>query len=165
MVAVSLKPIDEDGVQQVFEWLSKPGAAARWGSYSVAEAEIRKLLTSPSALARTIVDESGTGVGFAYAVDAQVWGHTLPDGLPKGTWEVDLFSFQSGKSGDIVELSAWPLFVDDVLANTPATALAAFIDVLDEPALEVLEQRGFLWDHVDDHPTRGRSWFMVAPRT
>ena len=38
-----------------------------------------------------IIEADGEPVGYAHAVDATLWGDTLPDELEPGTWDLDLF--------------------------------------------------------------------------
>lgn len=134
-----------------------------WGSQSAAQAEIRLVFETRSALAR-IIEVGGQPIGYAHAIDATFWGESLPDGLPPGAWDVDVFVAAPEHRGRGIGGAALDLLAAEVFSTTLAVALSVFVSVRNEHAIRAYESAGFSWVQVWPDPIFGASWLMLRHR-
>lgn len=144
-------------------WLARPDIQEWWGPVSATEAEVNMALSSDHGICR-IIEVDGTAVGYAHAVDATLWGESLPDELEPGTWDLDLFVADEAHRGQGVGQVALAQLRDEVFATTLAVAVCVFPSVKNERAVRAYEKAGFRWKSIWNDPEMGPSWFMVADR-
>lgn len=162
--AVTLRPVTHADWPQLTHWLRDPAVNRWWGHASDAEAAIRMILETPSAIGR-MIEVSGAPVGYAHAIDATVWGDDLPDDLPDWTWDVDLFVAEARYRGVGVGNVALDLLAHEVFGSTFAMALCVFVSVKNEVAVRSYERAGYKWVRVWDDPIAGPVWLMLRHRS
>lgn len=160
---VRLRPAGETDWPQLTRWLRDPAVQKWWGHAADAEAAIRLILETPSAMGR-IIEVGDRPVGYTHAIEATFWGETLPDDLPDWTWDVDLFIAEAEYRGKGVGKQALELLADEVFGSTFAMALSVFVPVKNEAAVRSYEQAGFKWVSVWDDPIAGPVWLMLRQR-
>jgi len=161
--AVRLRPATRADWDLIRSWLAHPDIQEWWGPLSATEAEVTMALGSQHALCR-VVEASGEAVGYAHAVDATLWGESLPQDLEPGTWDLDLFIASEQHRGKGVGQAALTLLKEEVFASTLAVAVCVFPSVKNERAVRAYEKAGFHWKRIWNDPQGGPSWFMVAER-
>lgn len=144
-------------------WLARPDIQQWWGPLSATEAEVNMALGSQHAMCR-IIESGGTPIGYAHAVDATLWGDSLPDDLEPGTWDLDLFIASEEHRGKGAGQAALALLKNEVFAATLAVAVCIFPSIRNERAVRAYEKAGFRWKRIWNDPYVGPSWFMVAER-
>ncbi len=159
---VSLRPVEAGDWPLIRAWIRRPDIGRWWGSAIAAEAEMRIVAESGPAIAR-IVLVADQPVGYAHAVDAGYWGE-LPEGMPPGTWDVDIFIAEPQHRGKGVGETALNLLAEEVFATTLALSLSVFVSVANEPAVRAYERAGFQWARVWEDPIVGPSWMMLRHR-
>jgi aminoglycoside 6'-N-acetyltransferase len=160
---VRLRPASSADWHLIRGWLARADIEAWWGPRSATEAEVNIALNSRHALCR-IIEHAGTPVGYAHAVDAKMWGDELPQDLPSGTWDLDLFIASEEHRGKGVGQFALAQLKDEVFGTTLATAVCVFPSIRNERAVRAYEKAGFSWRRIWDDPHTGPSWFMLAER-
>lgn len=160
--AVALRPVCDADETLIEVWIQRPEIQRWWGNAGTAFAEVRLALQSPSALCRMIMVETRP-VGYAHACDAALWGD-LPQGLPAGTWDVNLFIADPGARGQGAGQAALRLLVDEVFATTFAVAVSIIVSVRNEAAVRVYEKVGFRWVGIFEDPALGPTWMMLRHR-
>lgn len=163
MSAISLRPATERDLPLIRGWLHHPDIQRWWGNASAAEAEVRLAFETPSALCRLIC-AGGEPVGYAQALDAHHWGGALPEGMPPGTWDADLFVAAAGHRGKGTGQIALRLLADEVFSTTLAVALSVFVSVANEKAIRAYEKAGFRWVQVWPDRISGPCWLMLMER-
>src|SRR5690606_31002920 len=136
---------------------------AWWGPRSATEAEVSIALGDDHAICR-IIEADGVPVGYAHAIDAQVWGEELPQELLPGTWDLDLFISSEEHRGRGVGQCVLILLMNEVFSPTLALAVCVFPSVRNERAVRAYEKAGFRWQRIWNDPLLGPSWFMLAER-
>lgn len=144
-------------------WLGRADIEAWWGPRSATEAEVNIAMGSRHALCR-VIEADGVPVGYAHAIDATAWGDQLPQDLPAGTWDLDLFIASENHRGIGVGQKALAMLKDEVFSTTLATAVCVFPSIRNERAVRAYEKAGFRWQRIWDDPHMGLSWFMLAER-
>lgn len=162
-VSVHLRPVAAADWPLIRGWLALPEIQRWWGNLASAEAEMRLAFETPSALCR-IVEVHGSPVGYAHAMDATLWGSDLPDGMPPGTWDADVFIAAPQYRGRGVGRTALKLLAAEVFSTTLAVAISVFASIRSEQAVRAYEQAGFRWVRVWDDPVLGPSWLMLLER-
>lgn len=160
---VSLRPATRADWDLVRAWLARPDIQDWWGPLSATESEVNMALGSQHAICRIILAGSEP-VGYAHAVDATLWGDSLPQDLDPGTWDLDLFIASERHRGQGVGQAALALLKEEVFASTLAVAVSVFPSVRNERAVRAYEKAGFRWKSIWHDPQAGPSWFMVAER-
>lgn len=160
---VGLRPATEADWPAIRRWLARPEIQRWWGNLASAEAEVRLAFETSSAITRVIVCESEP-VGYAHAFDAAFWGSALPEGMPAGTWDADLFVAVPAYRGRGVGERALALLVDEVFTSTLAPAVSVFVSIRNEAAVRAYEKAGFRWTSVWDDPIFGPSWMLLLER-
>jgi RimJ/RimL family protein N-acetyltransferase len=160
---VGLRPAVRADWDLIRGWLGRPDIQEWWGPLSATEAEVNVALSSDHALCRIIL-VGGKPVGYAHAVDATLWGETLPQDLLPGTWDLDLFIATEEHRGKGVGQAALAQLRDEVFASTLALAVCVFPSIRNERAVRSYERAGFRWKRIWNDPHSGPSWFMVAER-
>lgn len=162
--AVRLRAATRTDWDLVRAWLARPDIQDWWGPVSATEAEVNMAFGSQHALVR-IIEAGAEPVGYAQAVDATLWGESLPQELEPGTWELDLFIASEEHRGKGVGQLALAQLKDEVFASTLAVAVCVFPSVRNERAVRAYEKAGFHWKRIWKDPFQGPSWFMVAERS
>ena len=144
-------------------WLGRSDIQQWWGPLSATEAEVNMALGSRHAICK-IIESEGAPIGYAHAVDATLWGDSLPDDLEPGTWDLDLFIASEEHRGKGAGQAALALLKNEVFAETLAVAVCIFPSIRNERAVRAYEKAGFGWKRIWDDPYVGPSWFMVAQR-
>lgn len=144
-------------------WLRRPDIQDWWGPSSATEAEVNIALGSAHAICR-IIEADGKPIGYAHAVDATVWGESLPQDLDPGTWDLDLFVADEAHRGKGAGQQALMLLKAEVFQTTLAVCVSVFPSVKNERAVRAYEKAGFRWKRVWNDPYMGPSWFMVSYR-
>ncbi|MDX2290013.1 MAG: GNAT family N-acetyltransferase [Hyphomicrobiaceae bacterium] len=144
-------------------WLVRPDVERWWGSRGAAEAEIRIVFETQSAIAR-IIEADGRPAGYAHAIDATFWGPSLPDGMPPGTWDVDVVIAEPEFRSRGVGAQALEEIAREVFQTTFALALSVFVPLRTEAAVRAYERAGFRWVEVWNDPLLGPCWLMIRPR-
>ena len=144
-------------------WITRPEIQKWWGSPNSVEAEIRIVFETPSAIAR-IIEHAGVPIGYCHAIDATHWGDQLPDGVPPGTWDIDLVVAEPASRGKGFGGIALDLLADEVFSTTLALALGVVVSVRNEHAVRAYERAGFKWLRVWQDPEFGAAWFMLRER-
>ncbi len=160
---IDLRPATRGDFALIRRWLARPDIQTWWGPVSATEAEVNMALASEHALCR-IIEVDGTPVGYAHAVDATLWGESLPDDLEPGTWDLDLFIAAEDQRGRGVGQIALAKLRAEVFATTLAVAVCVFPSIRNERAVRAYEKAGFRWQRVWNDPIAGPSWFMVSRR-
>jgi RimJ/RimL family protein N-acetyltransferase len=92
-------------------------------------------------------------------------GEALPEDLPPGTWDIDLFIADPLARGQGIGVEALKAMKAEVFASTLAVAVCVFPSVANERAVRAYEKAGFAWQNVWRDPSSGAaSWFMIAGR-
>lgn len=161
---IGLRPATLGDWPLIRSWLARPDIQNWWGPQASSEAEVLMALGSTHALCR-IIQVDGQAIGYAHAVDATLWGDTLPDDLAPGTWDLDIFIAVPAYRGQGAGAIALRLLRDEVFSTTLAVAVCVFAAVENEAAVRAYEKAGFRWQRVWHDPVGGRSeWFMIADR-
>ena len=160
---VTLRPVTRLDEALIERWIRQPDIQRWWGDRDSAFAEVRQAMTSPSAICR-IIDVAGEAVGYAHAIDAAVWGDALPDGLPAGSWDIDLFIAVPGMRGRGVGETALQALTDEVFSTTLAVAVSVFVSVKSEAAVRAYEKAGYHWVRIVEDPIFGPMWLMLCER-
>ncbi len=159
---VTLRQVEAADWQMIRAWIKLPEIERWWGSATAAEAEMRLVAETGPAIAR-IVCVSGKAAGYAHAIDAGHWG-VLPEGMPPGTWDVDIFIAEPQHRGKGVGEVALNLLADEVFSTTLALSLSVFVSLANEPAVRAYERAGFQWARIWEDPIAGPSWMMLRHR-
>jgi ribosomal protein S18 acetylase RimI-like enzyme len=159
---VCLRPVEAADWPLIRGWIKRPDIERWWGSATAAEAEMRLVAETGPAIAR-IVLVAGEPAGYAHAIDAGHWGE-LPDGMPPGTWDVDMFIAEPRHRRKGVGETALNLLAEEVFATTLALSLSVFVSVANEAAVRAYERAGFEWARVWEDPIVGPSWMMLRHR-
>lgn len=160
---VRLRPARRADWDLIRGWLQRADIEAWWGPRTATEAEVNIALNSRHALCR-IIEADGVPVGYAHAVDATAWGEELPQDLPAGTWDLDLFIASEEHRGKGVGQAALAALKQEVFGTTLATAVCVFPSIRNERAVRAYEKAGFRWQRIWNDPQMGPSWFMLAER-
>lgn len=160
---VALRPVAAGDWPLIRAWIARPDIQRWWGSATAAEAEMRLVAESGQALA-CLVLAGGTPVGYAHVIDAGHWGTALPEGMPPGTWDADIFIAEPAFRGRGVGEVALNMLAEEVFSTTLAVALSVFVSVANEPAIRAYERAGFQWTRVWEDPIFGPSWMMLRHR-
>lgn len=144
-------------------WLHRSDIETWWGPATNSEGAVLAVLQSDLAKAR-IIEADGRPVGYAHAMDATMWGEQLPEDLPAGTWDLDLFVADPEVRGKGVGSQALRMLKDDVFLTTLAVAVSIYPAITNEQAVRAYEKAGFVWQSVWNDPIKGPSWFMIAGR-
>jgi len=160
---IGLRPATAADWPVLRQWIARPDVQRWWGSPSAVEAEIRIVSETQSAIAR-IVEAGSTTIGYAHAIDAMHWGSDLPDGMPPGTWDVDLVIAEMGYRGQGFGRMALDALADEVFSTTLALALSVVVPVTNEAAVRAYEHAGFTWRAVWEDSQCGPSWLLVRDR-
>ena len=161
--AISLRPVRDDDWPLIRSWLGRPDIERWWGPKASSEAAVIMAMGSAHALCR-IIECDGAAVGYAHALDATLWGETLPAELAPGTWDIDLFIAAPAQRNRGVGAAALQAIRDEVFATTLAVAVCIFTPLADERAVRACEKAGFRWQRVWNDAGAGPSWFMTAER-
>ena len=160
---VRLRPARDIDLAMIRGWLGRADIQRWWGPKASSEAAVMMALGSAHALAR-IIEADGEPVGYAHALDATMWGETLPDALQPGTWDIDLFIASSAHRNQGVGQRALTAIRDEVFSTTLAPAVCIFASLANERAVRAYEKAGFRWQGVWNEPGTGPAWFMTAER-
>ena len=160
---VRLRPARRADWDLIRGWLQRADIEAWWGPRTATEAEVNIALNSRHALCR-IIEAHGVPVGYAHAVDATAWGEELPQDLPPGTWDLDLFIASEEHRGKGVGQAALAELKQEVFGTTLATAVCVFPSIRNERAVRAYEKAGFRWQRIWNDPQMGPSWFMLEER-
>ena len=160
---IRLRPVSDADWPLIRGWLGRADIERWWGPKASSEAAVIMAMSSEQAICRMIMAD-GESVGYAHAVDAMLWGETLPDGLAPGTWDIDLFIASPKFRGQGLGQRALGLIRDEVFATTLAVAVCIFASIANERAVRAYEKAGFRWQGVWNEPGTGPSWFMTAER-
>src|SRR5262249_8653945 len=120
--AVRLRSAGRSDWDLIRGWLARPDIQDWWGPLAATEAEVNMALSSAHAICR-IIEADGVPVGYAHAVDATLWGESLPQDLEPGTWDLDLFIASEEHRGRGVGHAALALLKDEVFASHLAVAV------------------------------------------
>ncbi len=161
--AVTLRPLARPDEPLIEAWIKRPEIQRWWGNAASAFAEVRLAQESPSALCRIILVD-GTPAGYAHAIDAALWGSTLPEGIPAGTWDLDLFIAEPAHRGRGAGQAALKQLAAEVFSTTLAVAVCVFVSVRNEAAVRVYEKAGFQWVRIWEDPIFGPMWLMLRDR-
>ncbi len=160
---LTLRPATSGDWRLIRQWIARPDVQRWWGSPSAAEAEIRVALESHAAISRLVL-LGAEPIGYAHAIDASHWGPVLPQGMPFGTWDIDVLIAESEHRGQGFGQRAVDLIADEVFSTTLAQALSVFVSVRNEAAVRAYERAGFNWTQVWEDPIFGPSWMMLRER-
>ena len=148
-------------------WLAEPAVIRWWGPKATTEAEVMLAMSSPNAIAR-IIEADGTAVGYAHAIDMSLLGETLPDQVPAGTWDIDLFIASPEHRGQGIGGIALEMVRREVFETTLAPAVVILVGVNNERAVRAYERAGFRWLSVlgasDGRNPRAPEWLLIAQR-
>jgi RimJ/RimL family protein N-acetyltransferase len=161
---ITLRPATPGDRFMIRRWLADPDIETWWGSRASAEAEIALAMESPSALCR-IIEDTAQPVGYAHAVDAGLWGETLPKEIPPGCWDLDIFIGSATHRAQDSGQRAIELLAREVFATTLAVACCIVISVKNEAAVRAYERTGFRWLSVWNDPASGPSWVLLKERS
>lgn len=159
---VTLRPATSADWSVLRTWLARPDIEAWWGPRAATEAGIR-IAMQGGGLCR-MVEVSGEAVGYAQAIDATLWGDALPEGLPPGTWDIDVFIAAEAHRGKGAGSAALARLVDEVFSTTLAVAVSIFVSVRNERAVRAYEKAGFRWVGIARDPALGPEWIMLRER-
>ncbi|MGI9522032.1 MAG: GNAT family N-acetyltransferase [Hyphomicrobiaceae bacterium] len=160
---MNLRPVNNADWTTIRQWLARPDIQRWWGPSAATEAEVIAVLGTDLAIAR-MIQVNGVDVGYGHAADASLWGNDLPDDLPPGTWDLDIFIAAQGYRGKGIGPSALALLREEVFATTLAVSVSVFPSIENEQAVRAYEKIGFRWKRIWDDPVHGPSWFMVYDR-
>lgn len=160
---VALRPATHGDWPLIRSWLARPDIQRWWGPQASTEAEVLMALDSAHAICR-MIEVEGEPVGYAHAVDATLWGESLPDDLSPGTWDLDIFIAAEAHRGKGVGVAALELLKEEVFETTLAIAVCVFASIENEAAVRAYEKAGFRWRRVWHDPVSGPEWFMIAER-
>lgn len=160
---IGLRPATDRDWTQIRGWLARADIQRWWGPSAAAEAEVITALGSDHALAR-MIEVDGRAIGYCHAVDALLWGSDLPEDLPAGTWDLDVFIAEPEFRGLGLGPSALEMLRDEVFSTTLAIAVSVFTSIENEAAVRAYEKAGFRWQRVWNDPAVGPSWFMIYER-
>ena len=160
---VRLEAVSDADWPRIRAWLDDPGVIEWWGPPSQTEGAVIAAMRHKGSLVR-MIHVDGAPVGYAHAVDATIWGAMLPDDLPTGTYDIDLFIGEPAARGLGVGVEALVLLRQEVFASTLAVAVSVFPPVSNERAVRAYEKAGFAWQSIWNDPRTGPSWFMIAGR-
>jgi aminoglycoside 6'-N-acetyltransferase len=160
---VELRPAREADWALVRRWLRQPEVERWLGPATAPETEVIAALTDPAAIARLII-WTGRPVGYAHAIDAAVWGRDLPEGVPAGAWDLDVFIADTAARGRGLGPAVLDELRREVFTTTLATAVCAFAPVENEHAVRAYERAGFQWKHIWRAPSGAPMWLLVSPR-
>ena len=160
---VALRPATEADWAQICNWLRLPHVQRWWGPASGGEAAVRIVFETPTAVAR-IVDCDGEQIGYAHAIEATHWGEELPEGMPPGTWDVDLFIASVPHRGRGLGKVILDQLAEEIFSTTMAIALSVFVSVRNEAAVRAYEKAGFKWERVWNDPIDGPCWMLLRHR-
>jgi RimJ/RimL family protein N-acetyltransferase len=164
---VRLRDVRDDDWPMLRRWLARPDIERWWGPKASSEAAIILAMDSSHAMCR-IIEVAGYGpsqpVGYTHAIDATLWGETLPDELVPGTWDIDLFIAAPEHRNTGIGQRALTLIRDEVFATTLAGAVCIFASIANERAVRAYEKAGFRWQRVWNEPGTGPAWFMICER-
>ncbi len=161
--ALSLRPATSADWGLIRSWIARPEIQSWWGSPNAAEAEIRIALDSEAAISCMVMLDTEP-IGYAHAIDASHWGPALPDGMPSGTWDIDVFIATPEQRGKGIGERAVNLLAEEVFSTTFALALSVFVSIRNETAVRAYERAGFHWVRVFEDPIFGPSWMMLRDR-
>ena len=139
-----LRPATPEDRFRIRRWLADPQVQVWCGNAASAEAEITLAMSSEASLCR-IIEADGDPIGYAHAVEIGLWGADLPDGLPVGTWDIDLFIASAQHRDRGTDEAALALLVEEVFATRLAIACCAVVSIRNEAAARAYEQAGFRW--------------------
>lgn len=160
---VALRPATRADWGLIRSWLARDDIQDWWGPLSATEAEVNIALGSEHAMCR-IIEAGGVPAGYCHAVDATLWGESLPEDLEPGTWDLDIFIASEAHRGKGVGQAALAKLKDEVFATTLAVAVCVFPSIRNERAVRAYEKAGFRWKRIWNDPQAGPYWFMVAER-
>lgn len=160
---VALRPATHGDWPLIRGWLARPDIQRWWGPQASTEAEVLMALDSAHAICR-MIEVEGEPIGYAHAVDATLWGESLPDDLSPGTWDLDIFIAAEAHRGKGVGVAALELLKKEVFETTLAIAVCVFASIENESAVRAYEKAGFRWRRVWHDPVSGPEWFMIAER-
>ncbi len=160
---ITLRPVTPADWSTIRQWIARPDIQRWWGNLAAAEAEVRMALEAQTAVCRMILAD-GEAIGYAHAIDASTWGSELPQGMPAGTWDADLFIASPGHRGKGLGQVALDILADEVFSTTLALAISVFVSVRNEAAVRAYERAGFAWVRVWEDPIIGPSWLMLRQR-
>lgn len=160
---ITLRRAEPRDLAQVRLWLKRPDIQAWWGNASAADAEIALAFASPSAIC-CMIEMDGRAIGYAHAIDASYWGEQLPEGMPPGTYDLDLFIAEAAERGRGAGQAALTLLAREVFETTLAPAVSVFVAVSNERAVRAYEKAGFRWVRVVEDPIFGPCWLMLIER-
>ncbi len=161
--AIRLRAASQADWPLLRHWLRLPEIVAWWGPTASTEAELISALGATHAICR-IIEVDGAPVGYAHAVDAALWGDSLPDDLAPGTWEIDLFIASPLYRGTGVGPLVLQQLKSEVFETTLAVACCVFASIANERAVRAYEKAGFRWRRVVSDAIGGPAWFMIAER-
>ena len=159
-ISISLRPATSADRFLLRRWLTDPAIATHWGNSASGEAEITLAMESPSALCR-IVECDGKPVGYGHAVDAGLWGETLPPEVPPGCWDIDLFVGSPAYRGRGIEQQATVALATEVFSTTLAVSCCTFVSLKNEAGIRTYERAGFRWIKIWPDPILGPCWVLV----
>lgn len=160
---LTLQPAAREDWHLIERWLRMPAVESWFGNARAAEAEIRIVFETASAVAR-IVHCDGRPIGYAHAIDATYWGDSLPDGMPPGTWDLDCVIAEPDFRGLGLGRRAVELMCEEVFSTTFAIALAVVVPLSNEQTVRAYEKAGFAWVRIVTDPIFGASWLMLRHR-
>jgi aminoglycoside 6'-N-acetyltransferase len=161
--AITLRPASPGDRFTLRRWLADPEIESWWGSRASAEAAIALAMESPSAICR-IIEDAGQPIGYAHAVDVGLWNDELPDVIPPGCWDLDIFIGDASHRGRGIGQQAIELLVHEVFSTTLAIACCIFTSVRNEAAVRAYERAGFRWMSVWSDPAHGPCWVLLKER-
>jgi aminoglycoside 6'-N-acetyltransferase len=162
-LSISLRPATAADRFMLRRWLSDPAIETLWGNSASAEAEITLAMESPSAICR-IIECNGKPAGYGHAVDASLWGETLPPDIPPGCWDIDLFIGVAEHRATDVEQRALVAIANEVFATTLAVACCTFVSIKNESLVRTYERAGFRWTKIWTDPILGPCWVLIKER-
>ena len=160
---IALRPVEGADWPTIRAWIARPDIQRWWGNFAAAEAEVRMALEAHTAVCRMILAD-GAAIGYAHAIDASTWGSDLPQGMPAGTWDADLFIASPAYRGKGLGQAALDMLAEEVFSTTLALAISVFVSVKNEAAVRAYERAGFSWVRVWEDPISGPSWLMLRER-
>jgi ribosomal protein S18 acetylase RimI-like enzyme len=160
---LTLRPARDQDWTMIRRWLRQPEVERWLGPLTASEAEVIAALTSPGAIAR-IIELDARSVGYAHAIDAATWGPDLPDGVPPGSWDLDLFIAERDARGHGIGPQALDALREEVFTTTLATAVTVFAPITNEAAVRAYERAGFLWQRIWHDPAGGPMWLLMSER-